>query len=111
MGEGMTIIELKDCNIINMYNSYTDEYYDDYYYGCPTCGGASVPDTFTLEIVTDKFENETITFIEEEAENAMRNFLPWVLRNKDNFKDVLFWDFVTDRLKELILEEVDEKIY
>ena len=61
----MTIIELKDCNIINMYNSYTDEYYDDDYYGCPTCGGASIPDTFILEIVTNKFENETIEFYKE----------------------------------------------
>lgn len=104
----MTIIELKDCNIINMYNSYADEYYDDDYYGCPTCGGASVPDMFILEIVTDKFENQTIAFYEEEAKNALHNFLPWVLRNKDNFKDVSFWDFVTDRVQELILEELDE---
>ena len=108
MGEGMTIIELKDCNIINMYNSYTDEYYDDDYYGCPTCGGASIPDTFILEIVTNKFENETIEFYKEEAKNALRNFLPWILRNKDNFKDVSFSDFVTCMVQELILEVTDE---
>ena len=108
MGEGMTIIELKDCNIINMYNSYTDGYYDDDYYGCPTCGGANVPDTFILEIVTDKFENQTIAFYEEEAENALRNFLPWVLKNKDNFKDVSPYDFVNNELKKIGMEETDE---
>ncbi|MBO4109863.1 hypothetical protein J5583_06770 [Streptococcus suis] len=104
----MTIIELKNCNIINMYNSHTDEYYDDDYYGCPTCGGASVPDTFILEIVTDKFENETIAFYEEEAKNALRNFLPWVLRNKDKFKDVSFSEFVNGKVQELAMEEIDE---
>lgn len=36
----MIIIELKDCNILNIYNSFTDGYYDEDYYGCPTCGGA-----------------------------------------------------------------------
>ena len=30
----MVIIELKDCNILNIYNSFTDGYYDELYYGC-----------------------------------------------------------------------------
>ncbi|HEM2827621.1 TPA: hypothetical protein U0646_000417 [Streptococcus suis] len=104
----MVIIELKDCKILNMYNSYTDGYYDDDYYGCPTCGGADVPDTFILEVVTDKFENETIAFYEEDAKNALHNFLPWFLRNKDNFKDVSFYDFINEKVQELALEETDD---
>lgn len=100
----MVIIELKDCNISNIYNSFTDGYYDEYYYGCPTCGGADVPDKFILTIVTDKFGNEVVTFLEDEAKNAVNNFLPWVLSNKDNFKDVSFYDFIAEKIPELAEE-------
>ncbi|WP_105248663.1 hypothetical protein [Streptococcus suis] len=104
----MIIIELKDCNILNIYNSFTDGYYDEDYYGCPTCGGADVPDTFTLQVISDKFDNEEINFFEDEAKNALRNFLPWILKNKDNFKDVSFYEFVNGKVQELAMEEIDE---
>ena len=104
----MTIIELKDCNILNIYNSYTDGYYDEFYYGCETCGGADVPDILTLTVVSDKFHDRQVSFFDDEAEIAIRNFLPWVLTNKDNFKDVSFYDFTTKKIPELALEETDE---
>ena len=62
----MVIIELKDCNILNIYNSFTDGYYE-------------------------------VSFFDDEAENAIRNFLPWVLKNKDNFKE---------KIHELAVEEL-----
>ena len=102
----MVIIELKDCNILNIYNSFTDGYYDEFYYGCETCGGADVPSTFTLTVVSDKSENRNFSFFNDEAENAIRNFLPWVLTNKDNFKDVSFHDFITEKIPELAVEEL-----
>ena len=108
MGEGMTIIELQDCNILNIYNSFTDGYYDEDYYGCPTCGGSEVPDVFTIKIVTDKFGDDELTFFEDEAKTAVRNFLPWILKNRDNFKDVSLYDFVNNELKKIGMEEADE---
>ena len=97
----MVIIELKDCNILNIYNSFTDGYYDEFYYGCETCGGADIPDTLTLTVVSDKFEDKEVSFLDDEAENALRNFLPWILSNKDSFKDVSFIDFITEKIQEL----------
>ena len=58
----MVIIELKDCNISNIYNSFTDGYYDELYYGCETCGGADVPDIFTLKVISDKFDDKQVSF-------------------------------------------------
>lgn len=97
----MIIIELKDCNILNIYNSYTDGFYDEFYYGCETCGGADVPDTLTLTVVSDKFDDKDFSFFDDEAKNALHNFLPWVLDNKDSFKDVSFIDFITEKIQEL----------
>ena len=102
----MVIIELKDCNILNIYNSFTDGFYDEFYYGCETCGGADVPSTFTLTVVSDKFDDKEVSFFDDEAEIAIRNFLPWVLTNKDNFKDVSFHDFITEKIPELAEEEL-----
>lgn len=104
----MVIIPLNDCNILNIYNSFTDGYYDECYYGCPTCGGADVPDIFTLTIVTDKFGNEEVTFTNDDAKNAVYNFLPWILSNKDNFKDVSLYDFVNKEIKELAKEKKND---
>lgn len=104
----MTIIELKDCNILNIYNTFTDGYYDEDYYGCPTCGGADVPDVFTLKVVTDKLENQELSFYEEDAVNAVENFLPWLLNNKDNFKDITLEKFVNEKLPEICEETTHE---
>ncbi|CYV00886.1 hypothetical protein HPA07_05815 [Streptococcus suis] len=104
----MVIFELKDCNILNIYNSFTDGYYDECYYGCPTCGGADVPDTFALQVISDKFDDIEIIFFEDEAKNALHNFLPWILKNIDNFKDVTFEKFVNEKIQEICMEETDE---
>ncbi|RFE01095.1 hypothetical protein [Streptococcus parauberis] len=97
----MTIIELSNCNITNFYNSFTDAYYDPDYYGCPTCGGAEVPDTFELTVVTDNFGERVKEFYGKDAKNAVKNFLPWVLKNKDSFKKVTFYEFMNDKLEEI----------
>lgn len=104
----MTIFELNDCNVLNIYNTFTDGYYDEDYYGCPTCGGADVPDAFELTIVTDRFENKEISFYDEAAENAVQNFLPWVLENKDNFKDITLNEFINEKLPEICEETTHE---
>ena len=48
--------------ILNIYNSFTDGFYDEFYYGCETCGGADVPSTFTLTVVSDKFDDKEVSF-------------------------------------------------
>lgn len=101
----MTIIELSNCNITNIYNSFTDAYYDPDYYGCPTCGGAEVPDTFELTVVTDNFGERVKEFYGEDAKNAVNNFLPWVLKNRDNFKNVTFYEFMNEKLEEIANED------
>lgn len=101
----MTIIELSNCNITNIYNSFTDAYYDPDYYGCPTCGGAEIPDTFELTVVTDNFGERVKEFYREDAKNAVKNFLPWVFKNRDNFKNVTFYEFMNEKIEEIANED------
>lgn len=97
----MIVIKLKDCNIINIYNSFTDGYYDEYLYGCPTCGGGMVQDVFTVTVITDKGNRESIYFYDYSAEKAMKNFLPWVLENRNSFENDTLDTFIHERLTEL----------
>ena len=52
--------------------------------------------------------NDELTFFEDEAKTAVRNFLQWILKNRDNFKDVSLYDFVNNELKKIGMEEADE---
>lgn len=105
----MTVIfKLKDCNVVNIYNSFTDEHYDPDYYGCPTCGGADVPESFEIKIVTDKHREDCITFYGDEAAISSRLFLPWVIDNQGRFEDKELYKFLAILEKELLEGEKNE---
>ena len=97
----MIVFKLKDCNIINIYNSFTDGYYDENLYGCPTCGGGMEPDVFAVTVITDKGHRESVHFYDDYADKAMKNFLPWVLENRNSFENDSLYTFIHERLVEL----------
>lgn len=59
------------------------------------------PDVLTVTVITDKGNRESICFYYESAGEAMKNFLPWVLENRDSFENDTLDTFIHERLSYL----------